>query len=145
MRTTTPRFRIITLIVALGFVAAAVGLGVAMSGTAAGKPTHGVGSSDLIRATAPSAPRAPTAVPANGRATVHWTAPASVNGSPISAYIVWPYLGRAQQKPHEFHSKATTQVVTGLELDIFYRITEGLDVPVRIELRNFKWPAKVQA
>jgi hypothetical protein len=38
-----------------------------------------------------------------------------------------------------------TQVVTGLELDSFYRITEGLDVPVRIELRNFKWPAKVQA
>jgi hypothetical protein len=38
-----------------------------------------------------------------------------------------------------------TQVVNGLELDSFYRITEGLDVPVRIELRNFKWPAKVQA
>jgi len=46
--------------------------------------------------------------------------------------IFWPVTG-------------ATQVVSGLEMDSFYRISEGVDAPARIELRRFKWPAGAQA
>jgi hypothetical protein len=45
---------------------------------------------------------------------VHWTAPASDNGSGITDYVVTPYLGAAAQSPRTFNSTATTQAVTGL-------------------------------
>jgi len=122
MRKPTPRLRIVTALVAIGLVAAAIGLGVSKGGNSPRR----VGS--LIRASAPSAPRSPTATAGNGRATVKWTAPKSVNGSPVSAYIVWPYLGTQQQKAHEFHSKATTAVVTGL--------INGRDYTFRVAARN---------
>jgi hypothetical protein len=37
-----------------------------------------------------------------------------------------------------------TQVVTGLEIDAFYHITEGVDAPVRVKLKSFKWPVAFQ-
>ncbi len=35
----------------------------------------------------------------------------------------------------------TRQVVPGLEMDRFYRVTEGVEAPVAVELRSFKWPS----
>ena len=39
---------------------------------------------------------------------------AHVNGSRINAYLVWPFVGKKRLKAREFHSKKTSQVVTGL-------------------------------
>jgi len=46
--------------------------------------------------------------------------------------IFWPVTG-------------ATQVVSGLEMDSAYRITEGVEAADRIELRNFKWPTSARA
>jgi len=102
MRTTTLRFRSIASLITLGLVSAVI--------TVASPATH-LGAAG---ASVPSAPRSPTASAGNGRATVRWAAPVSTNGSPITAYLVWPYSGGKQLKARQFHSKATTQVITGL-------------------------------
>jgi hypothetical protein len=47
-------------------------------------------------------------------ATVRWTAPATNNGSVVTAYTVTPYLGAAAQTPTVFNSTATTEIVGGL-------------------------------
>ncbi len=46
--------------------------------------------------------------------------------------IFWPVSG-------------LTQVVTGLEINSFYHVTEGVDAPARVGLRSFKWPVRFQA
>ena len=66
---------------------------------------------------APAAPGPPiigTATAGNGRATVSWTAPAFDGGSPITGYIVTPYVSTWTGLPRTFNSTATTQTVTGL-------------------------------
>ncbi len=68
----------------------------------------------LFRASVPSPPGRPVAVGGNGRATLRWTAPAHANGSPIYAYLVWPYSGGHKGKARQFLSKKTTAVITGL-------------------------------
>ena len=128
MRNQASRHRIVTAVVAIGLVAAAIGFGLSRSGDATHNGAQTVGASALIRASVPSAPRSPTATADNGRATVRWSAPKSVNGSPINAYVVWPYLGAKQQKAHEFHSKATSAVVTGL--------ANGRNYTFRVAARN---------
>src|SRR5262249_10534812 len=59
------------------------------------------------------------------RATVHWHAPASVNGAPVTGYVVIPSLDGSQQPARSFASKNTTQVVTGLAVGRTYRFTVG--------------------
>ena len=61
----------------------------------------------------PAPPAPPTAVAGNASASVSWVAPAD-NGSPITGYVVTPYVGTAAQPATTFASTATTQVVTGL-------------------------------
>ena len=46
------------------------------------------------------------------------------------AEIFWPVTG-------------VTQVVTGLEINRFYRVREGEDGPIPTELRSFRWPQPV--
>ena len=72
------------------------------------------GTSSAATPGTPTAPTAVTATPNYVSATVRWTAPASNNGSPITAYVVTPYLAGVAQTPKVFHSTATTEVVAVL-------------------------------
>jgi hypothetical protein len=113
-RITSMKLRTMALLLAVGLVAAAVAVAVCVSPGGGRRLPRPVGSVSLLRASVPSAPRAVKVSGGNGRATLHWVGPARTNGSPVNAYLVWPYLGRTRLKAREFHSKKTTEVVAGL-------------------------------
>jgi predicted lipoprotein with Yx(FWY)xxD motif len=64
-------------------------------------------------ASKPVPPGKPAAVSQNKSARVSWSAPMN-GGSAITIYLVTPYLGSNAQKTQAFHSKATSELVTGL-------------------------------
>jgi hypothetical protein len=69
----------------------------------------------------PGAPAIGLAVGGDGQATVSWSAPAD-NGSPITGYVVIPYVGTVAQPPVVFADDlATTQTVTGLTNGTAYK------------------------
>ncbi len=70
----------------------------------------------------PGTPAAPTATAGITSATVTWTAPAS-NNSPITGYIVTPYLNGVAQAPQSYGATATTQTLTGLTAGASYTFT----------------------
>ncbi|HEY5171080.1 MAG TPA: alkaline phosphatase family protein [Acidimicrobiia bacterium] len=76
-------------------------------------------SSAEIVVGAPTAPTAVTATAGVTSATLHWTAPSN-NGSPVTGYIVTPYLGSVAQGLRTFNSTATTATVTGLTTGATY-------------------------
>jgi hypothetical protein len=55
-----------------------------------------------------------------GQALLTWVAPATVNGSPITGYVVTPYIGAAAQPKITFASTATSQTITGLASATIY-------------------------
>ena len=69
---------------------------------------------------APVAPTGVSGLPGSARATVSWTAPATVNGSAITAYRVTASSGSADTV-RVFDSTATSQVFTGLANGTVYR------------------------
>jgi titin len=74
-------------------------------------------------ATAPGPPTAVAASPGNAAATVSWTAPLA-NGSPISSYVVTPYIAGVAQSPQTtFMSTATTYTLSGLSNGTAYTFT----------------------
>jgi hypothetical protein len=64
--------------------------------------------------TAPGAPTIGTAVPAEGEATIGWTAPASTGGSPITGYELTPYRNGVAQPVVTLGAGVTSTTVTGL-------------------------------
>jgi hypothetical protein len=75
--------------------------------------THGRGAWRL-GLVLPGPPSSAVASPGNGTATVKWVAPTSSGGSPITGYVVTPYLGVTAQAPRVFNTTATSAVITGL-------------------------------
>jgi len=70
----------------------------------------------------PGTPAAPTATAGITSATVTWTAPAS-NNSPITGYVVTPYLNGAAQTPLSYDASTTTRTLSGLTAGGSYTFT----------------------
>jgi hypothetical protein len=70
-------------------------------------------ASNAVTIGAPAAPTSVTATPGKRQATLTWVAGAT-NGSPITRYVVTPYIGGVAQRRHALNSSATTQAVGGL-------------------------------
>jgi len=66
------------------------------------------------RAGTPGVPRLTLTFPGHGRATLQWRKPSKAGRSPITGYVVRPYVGRTPGPATVFSSSATSGVVHGL-------------------------------
>lgn len=73
-------------------------------------------------------PRSVIAAPGNGNATVRWTAPARDGGTPVTGFVVTPYIGTAAQTAQVFNTVSTSALVTGL--------TNGTTYTFRVAAKN---------
>ena len=80
------------------------------------------GSASYVYTDKPGTPAAPTATAGITSATVTWTAPAA-NGSPITGYVITPYLNGTAQAAQTFANSSTTQTLTGLTAGSSYTFT----------------------
>jgi len=76
----------------------------------------------LVISGKPAVPAAPTATPGITSATVAWVAPAN-NGSPLTKYVVTPYLGGTAQAALTYDAAATIRTITGLTAGGSYTFT----------------------
>jgi hypothetical protein len=77
--------------------------------------TESLPSNNVVAGT-PTAPTNVKAAAISGGATVSWNAPASNNGSPISGYVITPFLNGVAEPPDTFsNNTATKENVTGLQ------------------------------
>jgi hypothetical protein len=74
---------------------------------------------DAADVTGPSAPTAVAADAGDGRATVRWSAPGSDGGSPVTGYVVTPYVGDVAQQT-TLVADVTAAVLTGLVNGVTY-------------------------
>jgi large repetitive protein len=71
------------------------------------------GFTTYVYASSPTVPATPTASAGISSATLSWVAPAA-NGSPITSYVVTPYLGGVAQPTQTFSGSTTSTTFTGL-------------------------------
>ncbi len=79
--------------------------------------------------TVPEAPTNATATPGDARATVSWAPPASDGGSPVTGYVVTPFIGTAPQTPTQVGNTAETLIsnlVSGTEYTFTVRARNAL-------------------
>ena len=88
---------------------------------AVGTSAPSAGSNDVVPATVPNAPAAPTVTAGNKSVTVDWTAPSN-EGQPISGYVLTPYIGATAQPAINLGNVLTDQV-TGLTNGTAYTFT----------------------
>jgi uncharacterized repeat protein (TIGR01451 family) len=85
--------------------------------------TLGIASAvGYVYADKPAVPAAPTATAGITSATVTWVAPAA-NGSPLTGYVVTPYLANVAQAPHSFDLSTTTRTISSLTAGGSYTFT----------------------
>jgi hypothetical protein len=89
-----------------------------------GTGTQSGASNSITTPTTPGTPTIGTATAGNTTASVSWTAPGSTGGTPITGYVVTPYLnGTTAQATQTFNNTATTETVTGLTNGSAYTFT----------------------
>ncbi len=71
-------------------------------------------SNSVVPYLALNAPVITSVAAGSSAATVSWTAPSNTGGSPVTGYVVTPYLGAVAQPAQTFTGAATTRTVTGL-------------------------------
>jgi len=77
-------------------------------------------SNPVIPSTVPGAPTSVAASPGNSSATVVWNTPANDGGSPITAYMITPYVGNTPQTPQIFDTPSTADTIVGLTNGTLY-------------------------
>jgi hypothetical protein len=127
-----PRVPSASIVATLVFVAVALVNGSAASAT---MPTPSAGRTTSA-SNVPSPPRGVNATPGDDSAIVHWSAPASTGGAPITGYVVTAYLGT-----HAAHTKIVGKTgatkITGLDNTHTYAFH------VQARNRNGRGPAAV--
>src|ERR1019366_1564897 len=79
-------------------------------------------SNSVTPATVPGAPTIGTATAGNASATVNWSAPSSNGGSPVTGYVITPFIGAVAQTPIDV-GNVLTDDVTGLTNGTAYTFT----------------------
>ncbi len=87
-------------------------------GTSAASPA----SNAVIPYTVPGQPVITAATAGDSSATLTWTAPSN-GSSPITGYVITPYIGAVAQTPQSFSGTGTTQTATGLTPGTAYTFT----------------------
>ena len=80
-------------------------------------------SNVVVPATVPGPPTGVVAVGGDAEVSVSWVAPVSDGGSPLTGYVVTPFVGLIAQTPVVFDATALVGTVTGLENGTTYSFT----------------------
>ena len=90
---------------------------------AVGTSAESAPSNAVTPLSAPAAPTIGVATAGISKATVTWSAPGDVGGTPLTGYVVTPFIGGTAQTPVPFNSTATTETITGLTIGTTYTFT----------------------